>query len=155
MSSLPTMVSHLFRGHQVLGDSAPELPPDLAQQNTLADPSSQICLSVRTSPDQVPASQQRRRPQTITTVHLSGISANSNQRSSSQNLSPEKGLDFPYLARRATDLGHVSLFTKAARELRANQLLSHSPWCFSYPLFILFLFVICYFGCPSPAASVS
>lgn len=50
MFSLPTTVSHLFRGHQVLGDSAPELPPDLAQQNTLADPSSQICLSVRTQP---------------------------------------------------------------------------------------------------------
>lgn len=65
MPSLPHVVSSLFRGHQVLGDRAPEFPPDPAQQNTLATPFPHNCLSVRTSLDQALATQQRRGPKTI------------------------------------------------------------------------------------------
>lgn len=65
MPSLPHVVSSLFRGHQVLGDRAPEFPPDPAQQNTLFSHFPHNCLSVRTSLDQALAITEEGTPETI------------------------------------------------------------------------------------------
>lgn len=74
MPSLPHMVSSLFRGHQVLGDRAPEFPPDPAQQNTLVTPFPRNCLSVRTSLDQALSYPTEEGTQNHHLSTLSGIS---------------------------------------------------------------------------------
>lgn len=90
MPSLPRVVSSLFRGHQVLGDRAPEFPPDPAQQNTLATPFPHNCLSVRTSLDQALATQQRRGPKTISCPHSLGSQQTSTKEAQFRLYPPEK-----------------------------------------------------------------
>ena len=115
---------------EVLGDRAPEFPPDPAQQNTLVTPFPHNCLTVRTSLDQALSYPTEEGTQNHHLSTLSGISADFNQRSSIQTLSPRKVSTSHNLTWRATALGQVSLFAKAARELRAK------PTAQSWPLML-------------------
>lgn len=63
--SMPSLPAHLFRGHQVLGDNAPELPPGPAQQSALDNPSP-ICLSLGTRLDRPQVTQTEDGPELST-----------------------------------------------------------------------------------------